>query len=87
MKIGLFFVSRYAFDKYNPTIPVHRSCTPPKDVIIHTREGQPATGSPTNNALIIITSKRINDKKQITIPMTDTIDRGVVEKAIIPSKA
>ena len=63
--IGLFFVSKYVFDKYNPIIPRHSNWIPPKKNIIVTNDGHPATGSPNANALIIITNIEINESRTL----------------------
>ena len=55
--------------------------------MIHTIEGHPPTGSPKASVLIIIIRIATKDIKQNNNPIIAAIHNGVVEKAIIPSKA
>lgn len=49
-----FFTSIYVFARYCPTIPRQNSCTPLIKEIMHTRDGQPDTGSPNISVLMTI---------------------------------
>ena len=55
--------------------------------IIHTRDGQPATGSPNTALRIIINIIMINETNVRNIPKPEAMDIGVSEKLIIPSIA
>ena len=54
---------------------------------MHTKEGQPETGSPYVHVLTIITIIIINASKQNRTPAKVAIIKGAVEKAVIPSQA
>ena len=55
--------------------------------MIHTSDGQPLVGSPNILVLMMITIISINASTQNITPMYEAIDKGAVEKAIIPSIA
>ena len=50
-------------------------------------EGQPEVGSPKISVLTMIKMIATNATRQNTIPITDAITSGAVEKATMPSKA
>lgn len=85
--IGLFLVSKYVLDKYWPIIPMQNNWIPLTKKIIHTNDGQPDVGSPIIRVLIMITNIRIKDIRQNIIPIIELIANGVVENAVIPSRA
>ena len=85
--IGLFFTSKYVLDKYCPITPIQNNCTPLTKTIIHARDGQPAVGSPYTNVFTIINTIAKNAITQNIIPNIDDNINGVVENAVIPSKA
>ena len=66
-------------------IPMQKSCIPPIKVIIHTKDGQPATGSPNTRALMI---SKIIAIKEITVrinPKYEEMVIGTLEKFTMPS--
>ena len=87
MYIGRFFTSKYVFDKYCPIIPIVNSCIPLTNTTIHIVDGQPGVGSPNASVLTIINIIAINATKQKIKPNKDDNINGVVENAVIPSKA
>ena len=79
--------SKYVLDKYCPITPIQNNCTPLTKTIIHASDGQPAVGSPYTNVFIIINTIAKNAITQNIIPNIDDNISGVVENAVIPSKA
>ena len=67
-------------------IPRNRSWTPPKNVIMQNRVGNPATGSPHMIVLITTYTANIKDRIQNISPSEKEQVSGVVEKANIPSR-
>ncbi len=55
--------------------------------MIQTSEGQPLVGSPSTNVLMIITMIKMKEIKQNKRPIKEDKINGVVENAVIPSKA
>ena len=51
---------------------------PPRSVMIHTREGQPATGSPAIIARIKMNISARKEIPHIAIPMTEDKYKGIV---------
>lgn len=87
MYSGLFFVSRYVFDKYCPSIPMEKSCIPPKNNMTLIVEGHPPTGSPKSRVLIMIIIVNITAKMEKKIPVIVETYNGTVENDMIPSIA
>ena len=85
--IGLFFTSKYVFDKYIPIIPKNSNCTPLTNFKIQASEGHPPTGSPKSNVFTIINIIAIAAIIQNINPTNAEITYGVVEKDTIPSIA
>ena len=54
--------------------------------IMHTREGQPETGSPKISFLTMINTIIRKAITQNRIPTKEAISSGAVEKAVIPSR-
>ena len=66
---GLFFVSRYVFDKYCPSITIEKSCIPLKNDITLIVEGHHSTGSPKSRVRIMIIIVNITAKMEKKIPV------------------
>ena len=67
--------------------PIQNNCTPLTKTIIHASDGQPGVGSPYTNVFTIINIIAKNAIIQNISPNIDDIISGVVENAVIPSKA
>ena len=65
---------------------MQNSCIPPINVIIHTKEGHPATGSPKIILRIITNIIKIKENNVRIIPLHEATESGACEKLIIPSK-
>ena len=72
--------------RYCPNIPVQKNCTPLTMRMMHTRDGQPDTGSP--NISFRMMMKKIIKKAttQKNAPMTEASISGTVENAQMPSR-
>ena len=72
--------------RYSPTIPVQKSWIPLTMKMIHTRDGQPDTGSPQIKVRTMMIRIIKKDSIQKTTPTIDANDSGATEKPVIPSK-
>ncbi len=70
---------------YLPMIPRHSNWMPPINKKIDTIEGQPAVGSPNNNARAMINKIAIPEPIQERAPVKEAIVSGASEKLTIPS--
>ena len=66
---------------------MHRNCSPATNKIMHTSEGQPATGSPHTSFLIKKNSSIANERAVQNVPKPEAIIIGASEKLMIPSMA
>ena len=85
MNIGRRFVSRYVLDRYCPTMPVQNNWMPPTIKIMHTKDGQPDTGSPQISVRTTITTIIKNDIRQNSTPAIEARESGATENPVIPS--
>ena len=76
----------YAFARYCPRIPVQKNCTPLVIRMMHTREGQPDTGSPKISFRTMINMIIKKAMIQNSTPTKEAIRSGAVENAVIPSR-
>ena len=72
---------------YCPSIPIEKSCIPPKNSITLMVEAHPLTASPNRRVLMIIIIMNITAKMEKTIPIIVDMYNGVVENDVIPSIA
>ena len=77
--LGLFFISRYIFSKYNPRIPRAVKIKLPRNKIMQVNDGQPATGSPKHIARTKTTINKITASRAKIKPMAEIIVNGHVE--------
>lgn len=64
---------------------MHSNCRPPSKQIMHTSDGQPATGSPKTKVLKITKPIRINAIKQKATPIIEESAKGTFENDIMAS--
>ena len=75
----------YDFAIYCPMIPMQKSWMPPINVMIHTSDGHPATGSPNTSARITSIIMATKESPVRSSHRYEEIRSGVSEKLTIPS--